>query len=147
MNRAGGTFTYLGIILKFLAIDPGKTTGIAIWEKQRITSTQIEEQKIYKALQLLIDISTTVIVEDFTNRPGSHKLTRETDAAHIIGYTKGRTRNVGAILYTQQPSMAKHYCPDFHLKEKGLYNSGSPHANDALRHLLLFGLKQKIKLV
>lgn len=125
-----------------MALDPGKTTGIAIWDRGDVTTSQIQVEDIWGWLDEMVNPKVRVVYESYILRPQMARLSRETDALEIIGAVKllAATRNVVAV--AQSPADAKTFMHNKKLREQGLWKiSIGRHALDALRHLGLYLLR------
>jgi hypothetical protein len=145
-------------VLRVLAIDPGKTTGVALLH--RLVAANTVETKLTAELVILGDNpqhATTlrriirgwkaagdeyplrIVVERFTITPDTGKKSQEAKAAlETIGAVKLMCVEVGypldAIVY-QGPGEAKAGWHNAKLKRCGLWHrGGAGHALDALRH-------------
>lgn len=125
--------------VKILAIDPGKTTGFALWggadDIIRPLSGQVGPKiDLYRVvLEAQPDV---VVCEDFTPRPGAHSVQK--DALHVIGGLEALilVGEIDAALHLQSPGQAKAFGTDDKLRRLGWWVKGQDHARDALRHLL-----------
>ena len=133
-----------------LAIDPGKMTGWA-WIEYSKTSTKIMETRevpfedIYTLLTEYLDHEQrvdAVVIEDFRITAGTGKLGSPDWSLRIIGATELLTQRHGIPLTKQMPSSAKTFSTDDKLRAVDLWHrGGAGHANDALRHALLYLVK------
>ena len=125
-----------------LGVDPGGTTGITLLEFG-LTS----EPRILKSIQVPDGLAgflawyhnvhhdwDFVVCESFTLRPGIHGV--DVTPTYIIGALEALEQYRTKIYY-QSPSQ-KSLCSDEVLKRMGLYHSGMPHVNDAIRHAIIY---------
>lgn len=125
-----------------LALDPGKTTGIAWWfpgHKSEEVSNGFDGF-VEWSLDAPWGLISAVVVESFIINPATHKKdpgSFETTTS-IIGAVRYicATRNIPCKL---QPPSAKVFGSDEKLRRLGWYSpSKGGHQNDASRHLLKF---------
>jgi hypothetical protein len=131
-----------------VAVDPGGTTGIALWTPPMGLSLK-EVRGGDKAVDWLADIARQVghahfVVERYIITPATAKMSQQHDALEIIGALKFLIRKYGHTLTMQTPAEAKAFSTDKKLKNVGWYQPGQGHARDASRHALLFLAKQGI---
>lgn len=93
------------------------------------------------ASHVATDVSTVCIIEDFTLRE------RTMDSSLLSPVRLGAKVAYGMYLdevpvYWQSPSDAKSTITDDRLQRWGLWRKGAPHANDAMRHLILWLRKE-----
>ncbi len=128
--------------MRFLSLDPGGTTGIALIEAGADTEPVIElAAQVSDGLQgFLLWHSYNqhlnwdfVVCESFTLRP-SVKFP-DLSPVYIIGALEALSPEK-PITY-QSPS-SKPLCDDNVLKRIGFYQVGKPHANDAIRHAIIY---------
>lgn len=122
------------------AIDPGKTTGVAMWEEDGTGFYQYDNW-LQVPSSMWVRHADILIVEKFTITPSTAKKSPQYDALYLIG----------ALLYKyldkvrfQKPSEAKSFSTDPKLKRVGFWTPGQGHANDAARHLLLYLVKNRV---
>lgn len=125
--------------MRIIAIDPGKTTGFALYDSldDGLMSGQVENKvELYRLVRAYTP--DAVVVEDFTPRPGAHSVQK--DALHIIGGLEALilVGEIDAALHLQSPGQAKAFGTDDKLRRLGWWVKGQDHARDALRHLLTF---------
>lgn len=118
-----------------VALDPGRTTGWATYDlgEHMHAGQWVEPLSVYSELS---DMRPTLIVcESFLFR---QKIKIDFTPVEVIGVVKLFCYQSGIELVMQTPSQAKHFFTDDRLKERGLYQAGQPHANDATRHMLYY---------
>jgi len=139
-----------------LALDPGETTGWAIYLDHKLfrsgqIKTKTVETGVSELLELLRCYKPDFLVYEHY-RVYQHKAK---DHAHSDLHT---SQFIGAIkticllrdipYHTQMASQAKGFCTDEKLKFWGLYKKGEKHARDAIRHgayFLVFNWKKIVK--
>jgi hypothetical protein len=148
---------------RIVALDPGGTTGWAMWQDtpmkfdpplDHFTCGQIGPQEhhedLYAHLEFLQTSEFILICETFEFRQqdveirmGINLMSRE-----YIGVAKlFAAQRMSSPVVLQSPGLAKSFIPDkkkngmeanAKLKAMGLYVPGSPHAMDAMRHLIYY---------
>lgn len=134
----------------WIALDPGGTTGWALWqgakfmesgqiECGRMMETQLVGVRKICGMFMEYDAKFTVI-EDFLLRgmPGTTDrvgLAPVHVTALLVGMLDGLGRSTRTAL--QLASVAKPVMTDARLKKKGMYVKG-PHARDAVRHGMMY---------
>lgn len=136
--------------MKVLAVDPGKTTGMVLFEwggelpadpatSRVIDSWQLPAIEAEDKLVELLNEIDHLVVESFTFGGGSVKLSRQYDAVYLLGVAFHFARHLGVPVASQGPASIKTAYPDVRLRELGWYTAvAGRHARDALRHALLF---------
>jgi hypothetical protein len=129
-----------------LCLDPGETTGWAIFRYGHLTGAGQFAVTNLRIFESLIDRfqPDQLVVENYRVYPW---LVKQHSWAEVP-----TLRYIGAILllaeqrripvHLQMAQLAKGFCKDSKLKEWGLYKPSRRHANDAIRHgcyWLLFG--------
>lgn len=130
---------------RILAIDPGTTTGLAVYlpERKVIETRQIGPEDHHEVLYKLCYQSDEIVCEDFNFRPNPGRRKIVLDSKEYIGVVKLVNQQYGIPYRLQQPSQAKNLWDDKKLKAlrlngSPLWSPGNPHAMDALRHLLYY---------
>ena len=132
-----------------LAVDPGKTTGLATWaEDEPFMSAQLPHMEF---LDWTWDILWTeidaVVCESYIITAATLRKTRgENWSLEQIGALRWmceRTRGVTSFTL-QSPSEAKSFATDAKLRKVGWYKPGQDHANDASRHLLVYLIRHNL---
>ncbi len=131
-----------------VAVDPGGTTGLALWSRTVGLSLRELDDPAH-AVDWLADIAGQIdygifVVERYIITPATAKMSQQHDALEIIGAIKYLVRKHGHDLVMQTPAEAKKFSTDAKLKNIGWYQPGQGHARDASRHALLFLAKQGI---
>lgn len=125
-----------------VGVDPGGTTGIALWSPQLGLSLRQVEGADH-AVDWLADMArqltnATFVVEKYIITPATAKLSQQHDPLEIIGALKYVTRRHGHKMVMQSPSEAKAFSTNDKLKRVEWYQPGQDHARDASRHVLLY---------
>nr|DAW17413.1 MAG TPA: Putative Holliday junction resolvase [Caudoviricetes sp.] len=126
-----------------LSLDPGGTTGYAILDVQEDEFPEvINVGQIKNGLSGFIDFYNdylsafnfdAIICESFTLREGIFGA--DLSPVSVIGALEALAQDV-EIVY-QEPKL-KPLCDDDRLKRLGLHLSARPHANDAVRHGIIY---------
>jgi len=130
-----------------LAVDPGGTTGVAIWRPHYgiFTALQVPNGRLGFfewfdscdwAAQSKVDLA--IVCEDFIIGAHTLKKTLQVDPLRIIGYLEGWSHILDVPFKLQAPATGKGFGTDTKLKHVGWYTPGLPHATDAARHLLTY---------
>lgn len=132
----------------FIALDPGETTGVAIFEDTRlINATQIKTSDLKDATILLNDVLTfeginQIIVEDYrvySWRSKQHEWSN-LHTPKLIGSIEALCALKGIPCEKQMAHNVKGFVTDSKLKAWDMYRKGKPHARDAIRHGCYFRL-------
>lgn len=129
-----------------IAFDPGITTGIATGVirngHMEVGSAQHKEDVDWLWHYLNLSCPDHIVYERFDYRRHKHRDGLELFSRELIGVIRLFAAIHNEVvphveLYAQTPAegVAGYYTDDT-LKKEGLYKSGNPHANDAVRHLL-----------
>lgn len=146
-----------GVPPLLLCIDPGETTGYAVFEKAKLASYgQIEtitsdgEPRWTYLHKLFRDIKPShVVCEDY--RVYGHKLERHANSKvvtlRLIGgldfmcWNDERSPNetlLSVPIHYQMAAQAKGFVTDQRLKDWGFWKEGMKHSRDAIRHGIYF---------
>ena len=139
-----------------LTVDPGKTTGWASYDTDNLClqgAWEAPANEFLDGIVRWIDVSTPilddpvvfspmvrVVVEKFIITVETAKKTQGDEHWSIeqMGVLRHHARWAGMEFDgTQSLSNAEKFAPNQLLRDIGWYQPGKPHANDALRHLLL----------
>ena len=127
-----------------VAVDPGKVTGIAVWDPAELGNRpgayEVPSRvKVYRVFDDIVSWGRpgTVVIERFTIKPGVVN-TNQPDALMIIGAIESTATRVGWPVEFQLPAAAMSWATNERLRRVGWWVRGKEHANDALRHLLLW---------
>lgn len=143
-----------GIQGKLLALDPGETTGWAIFENGKMTSCgQWDTSDISSTYGHLKDILsanviTVVVYESYRVYAWKAKehTHSELHTPQLIGAIKALLGVENIPYYSQSAQIAKGFVTDDKLKAWGLWIKGARHARDAIRHGIYFTLFTQPKL-
>jgi hypothetical protein len=134
----------------FIALDPGETTGVAIWDGQleHVELFQIETKEVGQAHDDLLAIMLHfkpdhLRVEEYrvySWMADSHSWA-VLHTPQLIGAIRVLARKCQIPLDFKMAQHAKAMWTDDNLKRVGLYNPGLKHARDAERHLLYYMAK------
>lgn len=135
---------------KLIAVDPGLTTGVAMWDpevEQRPTAVQYDVSGMHAFIHTTCmqgyDVYD-IVCESFTISERTMKMTRQTWSLELIGALKYVSEIRGHTFTLQTPAAAKRFADNTRLRQIGWYVPGRDHANDALRHLFLYAVMKKI---
>lgn len=117
------------------AFDPGKMTGVAVWDDGKFWADQYTVEELYQVVDDACSDIGFAQIERFTISAATLKKARETEPLDVIGYLKYAAWRCGFEYGWTKPADVMHSFPDAALKKGGLYTSGKGHANDAARHL------------
>lgn len=130
-----------------LAIDPGKTSGVALWDITEGFDPLLIETDEYNQFQTCTWVELwcaagahiEIVMERYTIGDADSAWSLE-----IIGTVKYFAQKYGCSFTLQTPADAKHFSTDRKLKALDLWHKGGGgHANDALRHGLLYLVDKK----
>jgi hypothetical protein len=121
---------------KIIAFDPGYTTGVAIQSNisDMLTLMQVKGLKPVWAV-LHTGQPDMIVYEKFFYQRRDKVDLRPVEAIGIIKLYAERTTTP---IIGQSAQQAKRFWTDKKIKKLGMWESGEPHAMDALRHLLYF---------
>lgn len=145
-----------------ISIDPGKASGVAVLDYTDLDdvkilySGELDQQETCEFIENLVlyeehmlesspDRSFEVVYEKFQITAQTGKNTNEENwSAEIIGVIKFLCRKHGFKFTVQTPAEAKNFVPNDRMKAVGIWHTGGEgHAKDALRHGVLFLVKNK----
>lgn len=135
-----------------LAIDPGKMTGWAEVEytESEIISKNTMEVSIEEIWELIGDVlddpdrtlPDVLVIEDFKITTGTGKLGSPDWSLRIIGAVEYLGFKNSIPVVKQYPSNAKAFSTNDKLRAVDMWHKGGAgHANDALRHAMLYMVK------
>lgn len=132
-----------------LSVDPGTMTGYAVLDTtEEVPTADQAEFKVFQhrvAEQFGDRIDVQLVIERFVLNAGSIRKSREGmhDAIQTIGVLEFLARENGwpTPVY-QLPADVMRMVDNAALRNLGWYARGKGHANDALRHLAVWSLKQ-----
>lgn len=135
---------------RLLCLDPGETTGWAVFEDGKLTASGHAATKLEGWLcidKLVTDIQPThVVYENY--RVYAHKLDRHSNSEvytlRLVGVIEYLCDvHLGVPRYNQMAHQAKGFVSDEKLRAWGMYQRGKKHARDAIRHGVYFLLFDK----
>lgn len=128
------------------AFDPGKITGVAIWdEEEGFWADQFTVEELYNYVDDACERIGFAQIEKFTISAGTIRKAPESDPLDIIGYLKYAAWRCGfPIGWTKPPDVMATFT-DAALKKAGMFTRGKGHANDAARHLAWYLVKNGIR--
>lgn len=131
---------------KLLALDPGSTTGMSIWEYDSVTPlTKVAHGQIQGGLDGFLEyfypftgqfpafdviVSESFVLDGRTPNPDITPL-------KIEGVLAAHAHRTHTLVRLQRNNWKKHV-DDNKLVEAGVYIAGMPHANDSMRHALAY---------
>lgn len=124
-----------------LAIDPGVTTGVAVWDHglwpgdDSFFSDQYNEHDFYQLIENHATGITHLQCESFIINAGTVRKTVVYDSLYLIGFLRYMAHKHGFTMGFTKPADVMGPFPDAALKRAGMFNKGKGHANDAARHL------------
>lgn len=131
--------------MKIFAVDPGKRTGWALWAPgSTVESGECEHFDFLRFAQDEVDSNTVVVCENFLITYATLKKSRQTWSLEQIGALRYWCWREDAEFVLQTPAEAKGFATDDRLKHLGWWQKGQRHANDALRHLLLYAVRESL---
>lgn len=138
---------------RIIALDPGGTTGIAVWTDCRPSSPTDNEftwyelgpEEHHKELWDFLLKGTvgasgdhTIVCESFEFRQNRQRDNINLMSREYIGVVKLFQQQYGTPVVFQTAGVAKPFVTDEKLKAMGLYQKGSKHERDATRHLIYY---------
>lgn len=125
-----------------LALDPGGTTGWAVWEDGHFRCGEVGDG-LFGVMPLVImrDIDE-IVMESFVISANTAKLSQSHDALHIIGAVKWHAFKNRIPVFMQKPSDRK-FATSAKFKALG-WNPVGDHATSASQHLLLHLYRERI---
>jgi hypothetical protein len=140
------------------AFDPGGTTGWARWcnddegEPIVIAGQSSFDALIREVEELEFEEGDVIVAERFTINAQTVRHSQQTTALEVIGYLRAVALTNGLDFVLQTPADAKRFAQVGSDKNARLVSLGwlqrpladNDHANDALRHLVLYLVKNKI---
>lgn len=134
-----------------LAVDPGKTTGWALWTSDGIMDCgQVAGRySFYDKVSYWRNFGEpieTFVVEKFTITEATARMSKQYDALFINGWLDAEAYLYETEFVEQTPSQAKGVMSDKALKACGWWRPGKgwEHAMDASRHLGLYLINHRM---
>ncbi len=127
--------------MRIAAIDPGKTTGFALWDERPGTLNEYGE--VGKTPELLAILGRfkpdVLVVEAYRLYPwrAKEQLWGDMPSPQVIGALKAWAE-LNKVRYVEQSASIKRIMSDDVLKRAGYWFRGKEHARDAARHLLYY---------
>lgn len=139
--------------LRVLALDPGETTGVALFSGPNLLRVQ---QVSYPTLhgcfsqlrQITLDESPNVVVMEnykIYNWKAKDHSWSELFTPRLIGALECLCEDIPVKLVKQMAQIGKGFCTDDKLKLWGLYEKGQRHSRDAMRHACYYYLFEVAK--
>jgi hypothetical protein len=126
-----------------LAVDPGLMSGWAYHHEDGHRAGQLEFDEMMGVAEFLEP--DVFVCERYTVTAETLRKSRQTTALEIIGCLRWLAHKRGVPFVLQSPADAKRFATNKKLEAAGwLLPSSQDHANDALRHLLLYRVKNKM---
>jgi len=126
--------------VRVLGIDPGGTTGLAVIDSDT-RSLHVRELDfvetidwLYMAIHAELSRIDRVAIERYVITGRTAKLSRQTEALEVIGWTRGLCQICEIPITLQEPSAAKTAWSNERLRAAGLWTPAKDHAQDATRH-------------
>lgn len=136
---------------RLLALDPGETTGVALFEDRKlISANQIGTGNMQLAPRFIANLFKEcqpdfVVFEDY--RVYAWKKDQHSWAAlhtpRLIGGIETLLNLAGTPFHKQMANLAKGFATDDKLRAWDMYEKGQKHARDAIRHGIYFLLFNK----
>ena len=137
---------------KLIAIDPGKMTG---WSELTYTSdsytlhasAELSVDQVWEVLVNGLDDPEgphpdVIVIEDFKITTGTGKLGSPDWSLRLIGAVEYLGFKYDIPVVKQYPSNAKAFSTNDKLRAVGMWHKGGAgHANDSLRHAMLYMVK------
>lgn len=126
-----------------LGVDPGGTTGLALFDYSDNEYELLWKKQVPNSLQGFLDWHwdegqfldlDALVCESFDLRAG---IFPDLSPVYIIGAIEALWPKAVVDIVYQKPSQ-KHLCEDPVLKRMNLHSPGRPHANDAVRHGIIY---------
>lgn len=133
--------------LTIVAVDPGKMTGWAMLKLGEFSSGQIPGSAFLLWIDMAIEqgLMPSIVCEDFIYTAQTAKKTRQTYSTESIGVLRFLSYKHDLSFTLQAPVDAKKFSTNDKLKAMDWYTpTKGGHANDAARHLLLYGVKRSL---
>lgn len=136
-----------------LAVDPGLMTGWAHGIKYAgndfvtvLQTGQAEFEQFMRLAERLADEGLDgIVIERYTITAETLRKSRQTTALELIGCCRWLSMRYDLEFVLQSPGDAKSFATDDKLEKAGwMVKKADDHANDALRHLLLYSVKNRL---
>lgn len=130
--------------MNVIGIDPGLTTGIALWngEQQDVTLQAFLHHSeavpfVWQQIYTSVSQPLTVVAERFDVGVGTTRKTWQPEALYVIGAVLHMANQYHVPFESQSRADAKHFADDQKLSQLGL-RVGNVHARDATRQVILW---------
>lgn len=140
--------------MRILAVDPGGTTGWAVYNDELAQPVYAGQDDFERFTHVVVHlpIPDVIVAERFTINQQTIRHSQQTTALEVIGFLRYWAWHHGAQFVLQTPADAKRFAQVGSAKDARLDTLGWTvrpkaewdHANDALRHLLLYMVKAKL---
>ena len=132
--------------MKILAVDPGKVTG---WAELNATVMKPQAHQLphFEFLQYAEEAvlwADVVVCENYIITMATLKKSRQTWSLEQIGCLRYWCHQKDVPFVLQSPAEGKQFGTDARLKALNWWHPGQQHANDALRHLLLYAVRHQL---
>lgn len=119
-----------------LALDPGKTTGVATWHAGEFFIEQAQYSPLALYNRLWAWSPEVIVYESFVYIPGLGHA--DLTPVELIGIIKMYHEMFGSDLHSYTPHIGKAFWTDDKIRSIGLWKKGQRHGMDALKHLLKY---------
>lgn len=135
-----------------ITVDPGCTTGygVATLDGKRLEAVRFDQDPdqghfLGVAWNTIKrdEFACIVVCESYVITTETLRKSRQTAPLEIIGALRWMCDHFGAHFELQQPAQAKRLATDDRLRKIGWWNGSKDHANDAARHLFLWGCRYR----
>jgi hypothetical protein len=130
-------------VIRILAVDPGMTTGVALWDSRRPSDVHVIEMSDDDFLDWVWAYQSSfdlVVCEAF--RLGSRTTGKTVEGSmrtiELIGALRFVARLKDFPLVLQQPAEAEGFSTKEKLQRVGWWTQGKEHGRSATKHLLLY---------
>jgi len=133
-----------------LAVDPGVMTGWAYLDPNDVewkapVCGQSEQAAFTSMVRSYENTWEAIVVERYTITQETLRKSRQPASLEIIGFLRAEAQWLDIPFVLQTPADAKRFASDEKLAAAGwLQPKKDDHANDALRHLLLYCVKMRL---
>lgn len=136
-----------------IALDPGKSSGLSLIDITDIENASVVwsgEYDQFETCKSIEDMLSSdeheyeVVCESFIITAQTHKKTQSTWSLEILGAVRYFCQKYGASFVLQTPQAAKSFSNNDRLRSVGFWHKGGEgHANDSLRHAVLYLVEKK----
>lgn len=134
-----------------IAVDPGKMTGVAIWNEENETEKFVAFEQdvttffdwIHTTVHSQVEAhgadNVQIVCESFIITPATGKNSQAPWSLELIGVCRFLCHRYGLKpLKLQSPAVAKTFATDQKLRAVDWHTKARGHANDAARHLMTY---------